>query len=72
MAVLPTTYGEKVMLRIMHRRAASALGLAELGMSPAAEETFRARDRAALRRRARLRADRRGQDDDALRGAATS
>lgn len=38
-AVLPTTYGEKVALRILHR-AEGRLGLAELGMSPSAEATF--------------------------------
>ena len=38
-AVLPTTYGEQVVLRIMHR-AGERIGLTELGMSPAAEETF--------------------------------
>jgi len=38
-AVLPTTYGEQVVLRILHR-SAGARGLTELGMSPEAEETF--------------------------------
>jgi type IV pilus assembly protein PilB len=38
-AVLPTTHGEQVVLRIMHR-AGGRLGLRELGMSAAAEETF--------------------------------
>lgn len=38
-AVLPTTHGEQIVLRIMHR-AAGRLGLKELGMSAAAEETF--------------------------------
>jgi type IV pilus assembly protein PilB len=38
-AVLPTTHGEQVVLRIMHR-AGERLGLQDLGMSPAAEETF--------------------------------
>ena len=37
-AVLPTTYGEQIVLRIIHR--AARLGLAELGMSPGAEEAF--------------------------------
>ena len=40
MAVLPTTYGEKVILRIAGA-AAKALGLSELGMSTEAEESFR-------------------------------
>ncbi len=35
-AILPTTYGEKVALRILHR-ATGRLGLAELGLSPNAE-----------------------------------
>ena len=38
-AVLPTTYGEQVVLRIM-QRAAGRRGLADLGMSPDAEEAF--------------------------------
>jgi len=38
-AVLPTTHGEQVVLRIMHR-AGGRLGLKELGMSATAEETF--------------------------------
>jgi type IV pilus assembly protein PilB len=38
-AVLPTTYGEQVVLRILHR-ASGRLGLPDLGMSPEAEETL--------------------------------
>jgi type IV pilus assembly protein PilB len=38
-AVLPTTYGEKVILRITGRLT-EKLGLADLGMSPDAEEAF--------------------------------
>ncbi|HEX4930718.1 MAG TPA: ATPase, T2SS/T4P/T4SS family [Gaiellaceae bacterium] len=38
-AVLPTTYGEQVVLRILHR-ASGRLGLADLGMSPEAEATL--------------------------------
>jgi len=38
-AVLPTTYGEQLVLRIMNRPG-GRLGLGELGMSPAAEEAF--------------------------------
>jgi type IV pilus assembly protein PilB len=38
-AVLPTTYGEQVVLRILHR-SAGRLGLAELGMSSEAEAAF--------------------------------
>jgi type IV pilus assembly protein PilB len=38
-AVLPTTYGEQVVLRILHR-AVGARGLSDLGMSPEAEEAF--------------------------------
>ena len=38
-AVLPTTYGEQLVLRIMNRPGAR-LGIRELGMSPAAEEAF--------------------------------
>src|SRR4051794_27503742 len=40
MAVLPTTYGEKIILRIAGA-ASKALGLSELGMSDAAESAFR-------------------------------
>ncbi|MDQ2982853.1 MAG: GspE/PulE family protein [Actinomycetota bacterium] len=39
MAVLPTTHGEQVVLRILHR-ATGAVGLAELGMSSAAQKAF--------------------------------
>jgi type IV pilus assembly protein PilB len=38
-AVLPTTYGEQVVLRILHR-AAGRIGLESLGMSDAAAEAF--------------------------------
>jgi type IV pilus assembly protein PilB len=38
-AVLPTTYGEQVVLRILHR-AAGRIGLDSLGMSDAAAEVF--------------------------------
>ncbi len=38
-AVLPTTYGEQLVLRIMNRPG-GRLGLGELGMSPAAEQAF--------------------------------
>ena len=38
-AVLPTTYGEQVVLRILHR-AAGRIGLESLGMSDAAAEVF--------------------------------
>jgi len=38
-AVLPTTYGEQVVLRIMHR-ASGRIGLEDLGMAPAAVEDF--------------------------------
>lgn len=38
-AVLPTTYGEQVVLRILHR-AEGRIGLDSLGMSPAAAEVF--------------------------------
>jgi type IV pilus assembly protein PilB len=38
-AVLPTTYGEQVVLRILHR-GSQTRGLAELGMSADAEEAF--------------------------------
>ncbi len=39
MAVLPTSYGEKVVLRI-HHGASAHLSLAELGMSPESEAAF--------------------------------
>jgi type IV pilus assembly protein PilB len=38
-AVLPTTYGEQLVLRIMNRPG-GRLGLGELGMAPAAEQAF--------------------------------
>jgi type IV pilus assembly protein PilB len=38
-AVLPTTHGEQIVLRIMNR-AGGRLGLQQLGMSPEAEEAF--------------------------------
>jgi type IV pilus assembly protein PilB len=38
-AVLPTTHGEQVVLRIMNR-AGGRIGVGELGMSPEAEEAF--------------------------------
>jgi len=38
-AVLPTTYGEQIVLRILHR-SAGRRGLVELGMSGNAEESF--------------------------------
>jgi type IV pilus assembly protein PilB len=38
-AVLPTTYGEQLVLRIMNRPG-GRLGLSELGMSPTAEQAF--------------------------------
>ena len=38
-AILPTTYGEQAVLRILHR-ASRTRGLAELGMSPDAEDAF--------------------------------
>ncbi len=41
-AMLPTTYGEKVALRILHR-AKGRLGLTELGLSPTAEGPSRGR-----------------------------
>jgi type IV pilus assembly protein PilB len=43
-AVLPTTHGEQIVLRIMNRTVdGGRLGLAELGMAPAAEEALRGR-----------------------------
>ena len=57
MAVLPTTYGEKVILRIAGV-ASKALSLPELGMSKEAEDVVPARDRAAVRRRDHVRPDR--------------
>jgi type IV pilus assembly protein PilB len=38
-AVLPTTHGEQVVIRVLHR-ASQGLALADLGMSPEAEATF--------------------------------
>ncbi len=40
-AVLPTTYGEQVVLRILQRTVNGPLGLKELGMSPDTEATLR-------------------------------
>ena len=68
-AIMPTTYGEQVVLRIMHR-AVSKPDLGELGMTDAAREHFETRDPAAVRRGRRVRPDRLRQDDDALHGAA--
>jgi type IV pilus assembly protein PilB len=39
-AVLPTTYGEQAVLRILHRAFKGPLALAELGMNPDTEATF--------------------------------
>jgi type II secretory ATPase GspE/PulE/Tfp pilus assembly ATPase PilB-like protein len=39
-AVLPTTHGEQVVLRILHRAVEGRLGLAELGMDSKTESTF--------------------------------
>jgi type IV pilus assembly protein PilB len=39
-AVLPTTYGEQTVLRILQQRAYGRLGLADLGMNPEAAEAF--------------------------------
>jgi type IV pilus assembly protein PilB len=39
-AVLPTTYGEQVVLRIFQHRGRGALGLADLGMRPDATAAF--------------------------------
>ena len=40
MAVLPTTHGEQIVLRILTLAAEEARALGDLGMSPDAEETF--------------------------------
>jgi type IV pilus assembly protein PilB len=40
MAVLPTTYGERVALRILHRAVGGPLGLNALGMDAKTEATF--------------------------------
>ena len=39
-AVLPTTYGEQTVLRILQQRAHGRLGLDDLGMNPEATEAF--------------------------------
>ncbi len=41
MAVLPTVYGEQVVLRILHRGYGGPLGMSELGMSEQTEATVR-------------------------------
>jgi type IV pilus assembly protein PilB len=41
MAVLPTTYGEQVVLRILHRSFGGPLTMSQLGMSPETEATVR-------------------------------
>ena len=40
MAVLPTTYGERVALRILHRAVEGPIGLTGLGMDAKTEATF--------------------------------
>ncbi len=40
-AVLPTTYGEQVVLRILHRSFGGPLDMSQLGMSPQTEATLR-------------------------------
>ncbi len=67
-AVLPTTHGEQIVLRIMQpaRRPARARGA---GDEPGCPGGLRPRDPAAVRRGARRRADRLREDDHALRRA---
>ena len=67
-AVLPTTYGEQVVLRILHG-APAALGLGELGMSPRPSGRSPRAIRQPVRRDHRRRPDGQRQDDDALRRA---
>ena len=66
MAVLPTTHGEKVTLRLLNQaqRARLARSARAVGSQPGGR---RARDPAAVRRHRLLRPDRLGQDDDPLR-----
>ena len=66
-AVLPTTFGEKVVLQILHR-ASGRLGLEDLGMHPEAASCPRAGLEAAVRRDPDRRPDRFRQDDDPLCG----
>ena len=69
-AVLPTTHGEQVVLRILHR-AVSKPDLDRARHDAAAREQFEQRDPPAVRRRDRLRADRQRQDDDPLHRRCT-
>jgi type IV pilus assembly protein PilB len=39
-AVLPTTHGEQVVIRVLHRESTQGLALGDLGMGADAEETF--------------------------------
>ena len=67
-AVLPTTFGEKVTLRIMGSGEA-AVSLEELGMSESRRRDARRRRQPALRRRHRRRPDRQRQVHHPARGA---
>ena len=68
-AILPTTHGEQVVLRILHR-AVSKPDLEQLGMTPPTRELFERAIRQPYGAVDRLRADRQRQDDDALHRAA--
>ena len=67
-STLPTGAGERVVLRLLDKDSAR-LDLTALGMSAPTLDAHRPPDPRAARHRARDRADRLGQDDDALRGA---
>ena len=67
-AVLPTTYGEKVALRILHRASGRARP-PRARPEPDRRGGLHACRQPAVRRRDRLRADRQRQDDHPLRGA---
>ncbi len=70
-AVLTTTHGEQIVLRILGRGDRTPT-LAELEMEAMARGGVQDLDRAALRRRDRVRPDRLRKDDDALRRSRSS
>ena len=65
-STIPTNHGESVVMRILDKSSLS-LGLPELGFLTDDQGDVRADDHPAGRHPARHRADRLGQDDDALR-----
>ena len=70
-SVLPTMFGESVVMRVLDRSVVS-LDLAKVGMNKETLEKFRDVIEQAQRHRAGDRPDRLRQNDDALFGASTS